>query len=73
MALRSNIILVLLLILQYTLAAQERCGFDIVHKKLLQTNEGYRRHVEEQERFIQQYRKQQQSAYWLYPAFKCKY
>jgi Pregnancy-associated plasma protein-A/GEVED domain len=67
MALRSNIILVLFLILQYTSTAQEKCGFDIVHKKMLRNNESYRKNVEEQEKFIQQYRKNQQSAQLALP------
>jgi len=67
MALRSNIILVLFLILQCGLSAQEICGFDIVHKKLLRENEGYRKNVEEQERFIQKYRKGQQATHLSLP------
>ena len=67
MALRSNIILVLFLILQYGLSAQEQCGFDIVHKRMLRENEGYRKNVEEQERFIQKYRKGQQAAQLALP------
>ncbi len=48
---RSNILLTLLILWQLGLSAQERCGFEVVHKKNLRNSESYRKNVEAQEKF----------------------
>ncbi len=56
---KSKICLIVFTLLYTFLSAQDRCGFDIIHQKKLKEDPGYRKIIEDQDKWISNYILQQ--------------